>query len=156
MFLWSRRRIIDSLMRMVLQSAQFLQLYLKWINIIQIFQSEKALDNFKLYIADKFGHLLPYGACGELMISGWQVSRGYLNKPEKTSEVYTKNILTMQKAMKSCIIQVMWQDFFQMEISRSLEEKDSQVKVRGFGSNFLKSKEVIRRYEGIKGCNSGF
>lgn len=24
----------------------------------------KALDNFKLYIADKFGHLLPYGACG--------------------------------------------------------------------------------------------
>ena len=52
----------------------------------------KALDNFKLYIADKFGHLLPYGACGELMISGWQVSRGYLNKPEKTSEVYTKNI----------------------------------------------------------------
>jgi len=36
--------------------------------------------------------LLPYGACGELMISGLQVSRGYLNKPEKTAEVYTKNI----------------------------------------------------------------
>lgn len=26
------------------------------------------------------------------MITGWQVSRGYLNKPEKTAEVYTKNI----------------------------------------------------------------
>lgn len=36
--------------------------------------------------------MLPYGACGELMIAGWQVSRGYLNKPEKTAEVYTKNI----------------------------------------------------------------
>lgn len=50
----------------------------------------KALDNIKLYITDKFGHLLPYGACGELMISGWQVSRGYLNKPEKTAEVLSK------------------------------------------------------------------
>lgn len=77
----------------------------------------KALDNFKLYIADKFGHLLPYGACGELMISGWQVSRGYLNKPEKTSEVYTKIFMTMQKAMKSCIIPVMLPDIFRMETS---------------------------------------
>ena len=53
----------------------------------------KALDNAKLYIADKFGHMLPPGACGELMITGWQVSRGYLNKPEKTAEVYTKEYL---------------------------------------------------------------
>ena len=43
----------------------------------------KALDNVKLYITDKLGHMLPPGACGELMITGWQVSRGYLNKPEK-------------------------------------------------------------------------
>ena len=52
----------------------------------------KALDNVKLYITDKLGHMLPPGACGELMITGWQVSRGYLNKPEKTAEVYTKNL----------------------------------------------------------------
>ena len=30
----------------------------------------KALDNVKLYITDKLGHMLPPGACGELMITG--------------------------------------------------------------------------------------
>ncbi len=107
----------------------------------------KALDNFKLYIADKFGHLLPYGACGELMISGWQVSRGYLNKPEKTSEVYTKNM--MQKVMKSCIIPVMLPIYW-METSRSLEEKTPRLRSKAFKIELSEVEEVIRRYEGIK------
>ena len=54
----------------------------------------KALDNAKLYIADKFGHMLPPGACGELMITGMAgFQEVYLNKPEKTAEVYNKEYL---------------------------------------------------------------
>ena len=110
----------------------------------------KALDNFKLYIADKFGHLLPYGACGELMISGWQVSRGYLNKPEKTSEVYTKNIYDDAEGYEVL--------YHSGDVARYLPDgniqiigrKDSQVKVRGFRIEFSEVEEVIRRYEGIK------
>ena len=113
----------------------------------------KALDNFKLYIADKFGHLLPYGACGELMISGWQVSRGYLNKPEKTSEVYTKNIYDDAEGYEVL--------YHSGDVARYLPDgniqiigrKDSQVKVRGFRIE-LSEVEEIRRH---KGCNrSGF
>ena len=110
----------------------------------------KALDNIKLYITDKFGHLLPYGACGELMISGWQVSRGYLNKPEKTAEVYTKNIYDDTKGYEVL--------YHSGDVARYLPDgniqiigrKDSQVKIRGFRIELSEVEEVIRRYQGIK------
>ena len=110
----------------------------------------KALDNVKLYITDKFGHMLPYGACGELMIAGWQVSRGYLNKPEKTAEVYTKNIYDDTKGYEVL--------YHSGDVARYLPDgniqiigrKDSQVKVRGFRIELSEVEEVIRRYEGIK------
>ena len=110
----------------------------------------KALDNIKLYITDKFGHLLPYGACGELMISGWQVSRGYLNKPEKTAEVYTKNIYDDTEGYEVL--------YHSGDVARYLPDgniqiigrKDSQVKIRGFRIELSEVEEVIRRYQGIK------
>ena len=51
----------------------------------------KPLDNFRLYIVDKEFNRLPLGAAGELWVSGPQVSRGYLNRPEKTAEVFIQN-----------------------------------------------------------------
>ena len=110
----------------------------------------KALDNVKIYITDKDGHMLPYGACGELMISGWQVSRGYLNKPEKTAEVYTKNIYDDTEGYEVL--------YHSGDVARYLPDgniqiigrKDSQVKIRGFRIELSEVEEVIRRYEGIK------
>ena len=110
----------------------------------------KALDNFKLYITDKAGHLLPYGACGELMLSGWQISRGYLNKPEKTAEVYTKNIYDDTEGYEVL--------YHSGDVARYLPDgnlqiigrKDSQVKIRGFRIELSEVEEVIRRYQGIK------
>ena len=54
----------------------------------------RPLDNMRLYIVDPQGHRLPIGAAGELWVSGPQVSRGYLNRPEKTAEVYISNPFT--------------------------------------------------------------
>ena len=110
----------------------------------------KALDNVRLYIADKSGHMLPAGACGELMIAGWQVSRGYLNKPEKTAEVYTKNLYDDIPGYE-----VMYHSG---DVARYLPDgniqiigrKDSQVKIRGFRIELSEVEEVIRRYKGIK------
>ena len=58
--------------------------------------------------------------------------------------------MTMQKVMKSCIIPVMLPDIFQMEISRSLEEKTPRLRSVGFRIELSEVEEVIRRYEGIK------
>ena len=84
------------------------------------------------------------------MISGWQVSRGYLNKPEKTSEVYTKNIYDDAEGYEVL--------YHSGDVARYLPDgniqiigrKDSQVKVRGFRIELSEVEEVIRRYEGIK------
>ncbi len=43
-----------------------------------------------LTIVDSIGRRVPVGVPGELCISGYQVSRGYLNRPEKTDEAYGK------------------------------------------------------------------
>lgn len=110
----------------------------------------KALDNIKLYITDKSGHMLPCGACGELMISGWQVSRGYINKPEKTAEVYTKNIYDNTEGYEVI--------YHSGDIARYLPDgniqiigrKDAQVKIRGFRIELSEVEEVIRRYKDIK------
>ncbi len=110
----------------------------------------KPLDNVKVYIVDQFGHLLPYGACGELMISGWQVSRGYLNKPEKTAEVYTKNLFGAAEGYE-----VMYHSG---DVARFLPDgniqiigrKDSQVKIRGFRIELSEVEGVIRQYPDIK------
>ena len=46
----------------------------------------KPLDNLQLFIVDKDMNRLPLGATGEMLVSGPQVSRGYLNLPEKTAD----------------------------------------------------------------------
>ena len=51
----------------------------------------RPVDNMKAYVIDKQKHLLPVGAAGELCISGPQVTRGYLNRPEQTALAYEPN-----------------------------------------------------------------
>lgn len=48
----------------------------------------KALDNTKIYILDKFNHMLPIGVTGEVAIGGVGVATGYLNRPELTAEKF--------------------------------------------------------------------
>ena len=48
-------------------------------------------DNTDIYIVDAYGRRVPPGALGELWIAGPQVAGGYLNRPEKTKEVFVAN-----------------------------------------------------------------
>ena len=92
----------------------------------------KPLDNTRLYIVDPQGHRLPIGAAGELWISGPQVSRGYLNRPEKTAEVYIGNPFTTDEKYARV--------YRTGDIVRYLPDgnisfvgrRDGQVKIRGF------------------------
>ena len=53
-----------------------------------------AFDNMKLYIVDKNGRRLPPYMPGELWVSGHQVGRSYLNRPEKNAESVIANPFT--------------------------------------------------------------
>ena len=110
----------------------------------------KPLDNMRLYIVDLQGHRLPVGAAGELWISGPQVSRGYLNRPEKTAEVYIQNPFNVQSKYSRC--------YRSGDIVRYLPDgniqfvgrKDGQVKIRGFRIELKEVEAVIREFPGIK------
>ena len=109
-----------------------------------------ALDNTKLYIVDKAGHRLPVGVAGELWVAGPQVSRGYLNRPEKTAEVYIDN--PFDSSEKYAHI------YRTGDIVRYLPDgniqfvgrKDGQVKIRGFRIELKEVEGVILQFPGIK------
>ena len=109
-----------------------------------------ALDNIKLYIVDKAGHRLPVGAAGELWVAGPQVTRGYLNRPEKTAEVYIAN--PFETSEKYAHI------YRTGDIVRYLPDgniqfvgrKDGQVKIRGFRIELKEVEGVILQFPGIK------
>ncbi|MGD2091262.1 MAG: amino acid adenylation domain-containing protein, partial [Candidatus Aminicenantes bacterium] len=46
------------------------------------------IANSTAYIIDKYGHLVPLGVEGELLVGGDGVARGYLNRPELTAEKF--------------------------------------------------------------------
>lgn len=111
----------------------------------------KPLDNMRLYIVDKQFNRLPPGAVGELWVSGPQVSRGYLNRPEKTAEVYVPNSLETDNSKYARVYRT-------GDIVRYLPDgnvqfvgrKDGQVKIRGFRIELKEIEAVIRQYPGVK------
>jgi amino acid adenylation domain-containing protein len=114
----------------------------------------KALDNMRLYVVDTQGHRLPVGASGELWVSGPQVSRGYLNRPEKTAEVYIGNPFVASDATDKKYARV----YRTGDIVRFLPDgniqfvgrRDGQVKIRGFRIELKEVEAVIRDFPGIK------
>ncbi|MBQ6191400.1 MAG: amino acid adenylation domain-containing protein, partial [Bacteroidaceae bacterium] len=110
----------------------------------------KAVQNCKLYIVDKEGSRLPVGACGELWVAGPQVTRGYLNRPEKTAEVYVSNPFTDEPKYNRI--------YKTGDIVRYLPDgniefvgrRDGQVKIRGFRIELKEVESIIREFPGIK------
>ena len=110
----------------------------------------KAVDNARLYVVDKAGRRLPVGAAGELWLSGPKVTRGYLNRPEKTAEAYLDNPFTDDPAYKRTyrtgdVVRYLSDGSLQF-----IGRRDAQVKIRGFRIELTEVEEVIRRYPDIK------
>ena len=109
----------------------------------------KALSNVRLYVVDKEGRLLPPGIPGELWISGSGVGRGYLNRPDKTAEVFTENPFTTdpgyERAYRTGDI-VRWMPDGNIDF---IGRNDGQVKIRGFRIELTEVESVIREYPGI-------
>lgn len=108
-----------------------------------------ANGNMKLYVVNARGQMLPVGAAGELWASGYQVSRGYLNRPEQTEKAFTKNPFSTEKGYETV--------YHMGDIVRMLPDGniqfigrcDSQVKVRGFRIELSEVEEVIRKFDGV-------
>ena len=124
------------------------------ISIIRIEKKEKnipiglPLDNVKLYVVGG-GKRLPVGAVGELWAAGPHVGSGYLNRPEKTQEVFVDNPWDggeYGRCYRTGDVVRYLQDGRLEFIGR----RDGQVKVRGFRIELTEIEAVLRDYPGIK------
>ena len=110
----------------------------------------KALDNIKLYVVDKNMKRLPAGVPGELCAAGPQVSRGYLNLPEKTGVIYVKNPFDHEPGYE---LMYRTGDIVRLLPDGMIDfigRNDGQVKVRGFRIELSEVEEVIRHFDGIR------
>ena len=110
----------------------------------------KALKNIRLYIVDPQGHRLPVGAAGELLVAGPQVSRGYLNRPEKTAEVYIDNPFTNEEKYRRVYRTGDIVRYLPSGDIQFVGRRDGQVKIRGFRIELKEVESVIREFPGIK------
>ncbi|MBD3919135.1 amino acid adenylation domain-containing protein [Paenibacillus sp. PR3] len=89
----------------------------------------KPIDNIQLYIVDAFMKLQPVGVPGELCIAGVGLARGYMNRPDLTSEKFVDNPFQPGERMYRTGDLARWLPDGCIEYMGRL---DHQVKLRGF------------------------
>jgi amino acid adenylation domain-containing protein len=104
------------------------------------------IPTLSCYVLDKDLQQVPAGVTGELCVGGAGVARGYLNKPELTSEKFINNPQGEGKLYRSG-------DYARILPSGDMEyigRKDDQVKIRGHRIEVAEVETVITRQEGVK------
>ena len=106
--------------------------------------------NMKQYVVDRNMNRLPFGMPGELIVAGHQVSRGYLNRPEKTAEVFIRNPFSDEPGYEHAyrtgdIVRIL-----RGGIMDFIGRNDGQVKIRGFRIELTEVEGIIRKFPGIK------
>ncbi|MFS1514464.1 amino acid adenylation domain-containing protein [Chengkuizengella sp. SCS-71B] len=114
------------------------------LNIVPI---GKPIDNTQLYILDKNNQLMSVGLPGELHISGVGLARGYLNKPELTSEKFINNPLKPGEKMYKTGDLAKWLPDGNIEY---LGRNDDQVKIRGHRIELGEIEKQLTKDEKIK------
>ena len=109
----------------------------------------RPMPEIKTYIV-KDGTQVPKGESGELWITGTQVGLGYLNRPDKTAEVFVDNPFDDDPAYARA--------YRTGDIVREREDgkiefmgrKDGQVKIRGFRIELKEVEAIIREFPDIE------
>ncbi|MEZ8292149.1 amino acid adenylation domain-containing protein, partial [Vibrio sp. 10N.237.312.B06] len=95
----------------------------------------KPLENTKIFVLDEFLNLSPIGVKGELYISGFALSLGYLNNEELTSECFINNPFYSENESEEFKLLYKTGDSARWLLDGNLElngRSDNQVKIRGF------------------------
>jgi fengycin family lipopeptide synthetase A len=110
----------------------------------------KPVLNTGVYVVDPQGRLLPIGVPGELWLSGAQITRGYLNRPQLTSERFIHNPFSEGEqdtiAYKTGDL-VRWLPDGNLDF---LGRMDGQVKIRGYRVELSEIEYKLLQHPGIK------
>lgn len=99
--------------------------------------------NVKAYVMDKGRHILPVGVCGELVIGGMGVGRGYMKLPEKTADVFIE--YNGERAYRSG-------DLVRYNSDGEIEffgRPDNQVKLRGLRVELGEIESIMNEFDGV-------
>ncbi|WP_407432088.1 AMP-binding protein, partial [Methanobrevibacter sp.] len=107
--------------------------------------------NTKIYLLDDEQRRIPFGAVGELYISGYQVSKGYLNNPEANAKAFFMNpfdgeLEGYERMYKTGDVARFLPDGTLGFIGRN----DSQVKIRGNRVELSEIEWVIRNIDYVE------
>ena len=109
----------------------------------------RPLGNTQIYILDHYLQPVPIGVSGEIYIGGNNLTRGYINHPEITSEKFIHNPFSDQLGSRL---------YKTGDLARYLPDAnieflgraDHQVKIRGFRIELPEIESVIRQHPKIK------
>lgn len=107
----------------------------------------RPISNTKIYILDKSYSLVPAGVRGELCISGDSVGRGYINRPELTSEKFIPDPYEPGRRMYKTGDLARWMPDGNLEF---LGRIDHQIKIRGFRVELGEIESQLLNHEAIK------
>lgn len=111
----------------------------------------KPIAHTRALVCNREQRLVPYGAPGELYISGDGVSKGYLNQPELTAERFLENPYFPQERMYRT------GDLVRQHANGEIEflgRVDDQVKIRGYRIEKQEIEHAARALSTIQKCMS--
>jgi len=101
------------------------------------------IDNLNIYLLDSYLNPVPLNVAGEIYITGDNIARGYLNKPQLTNQLFIKNPFQMGKMMYKT------GDLARLLPDGNIEfigRRDHQVKIRGFRIELSEIESLLLNY----------
>ena len=109
----------------------------------------RAIANTKVYILDQYLQPVPIGVTGELYISGYGLARGYLSRPDLTSECFFSNPFINDS--KARLYKT--GDLVRYRLDGNIEflgRLDEQVKIRGYRIELGEIEAVLSQHPAVQ------
>ena len=106
--------------------------------------------NTKAYILDNEFRRVPFGAVGELYVSGYQIAKGYLNRDDETEKSFINNPFDDNEEYNVLYRTGDMVRFLPDESMAIVGRRDSQVKIRGNRVELTEVESIIREIKYIE------
>lgn len=106
----------------------------------------KPIRNAKVYILDDNRNLAPIGTVGEICITGYGVTNGYLNREDLTTEKFVTSPFNSEETL------YLTGDLGRVLYSGDIEyigRKDAQINIRGYRVELGEIESCILNYDGV-------